>query len=118
MSENFFRLWQSGHVQRYERPLMVIALVFSLVMLVIGWYTAWRVNFDSAVVIAAALGSAASAFGLYGWNRGSLYFVAGAALGAGLLFPTVWGYMPMITGFVLFILLISLRMFNDTNGHE
>lgn len=105
-------------MQRYERPLMAIALVFCLMMFIVGWYTAWRVNFDSAVVIAAVLGTAASAFGYYGWSRGSLYFVAGAALGTGLLFPTVWGYVPMIAGFVLFILLISLRMFNDTVGYE
>lgn len=107
-------MWQSGVVQRFERPLMNVALVFMVVMLIAGWYTVFRVNFDSAVVIAAGIGTAAVAFGVYGWTRDALYFVAGGALGAGLLFPTVLGIAPMIIGFVLFILLVSLRMFNDT----
>lgn len=93
---------------------MITALVFMAVMLIAGWYTAFRVDFDSVVVIASVIGSAAVGFGVYGWIRDSIYFVAGGALGAGLLFPTTLGLAPMIIGFVLFILLISLRMYNDT----
>ncbi len=93
---------------------MIASLVFMVAMLLVGWYTVFRVNFDSAVVIASVIGTAAVALGFYGWSRYSLYFVAGGSLGAGLLFPSIFGIAPMFIGFVLFILLVSLRMFTDT----
>lgn len=109
-------MWQSVAVDKFERPLMTVALGFMGVMALVGWYTVFRVGFDPAVLISAIIGSAAVGFGLFGWIRGSAYYVAGGALGAGLLFPTVLGYAPMVLGFILFVLLISLRMFNQILG--
>ncbi|VEI14007.1 hypothetical protein [Trueperella bialowiezensis] len=101
-------------MHKYERPLLIVAIIFMIAMAVIGWYTVVRVKFEPAVVTAAVIGSVATGGGIYGMSRDSAYFVAGGALGAGLLFPTTFGYIPMIIGFVLFILIVSLRMFTST----
>lgn len=107
-------VWQSGDVEKIERPLMGVALVFAVVMTVVGWYTAIRVGGEPAVVIPAILGMLAVVGGIWGWLREAPYWVAGGALGTGVLFPTVAGTIPMIIGFVLFILLVTLKIFNST----
>ncbi len=104
-------MWQSGGVEKIERPLMGVALVFCAIMLVIGWVSVGMAGWTSGFIVTAVLGTVAVGAGLWGWREDSAYWVGTGALGAGLLFPTVAGIVPMILGFIIFILLISLRLF-------
>ncbi|MDO5026057.1 MAG: hypothetical protein Q4E03_06035 [Trueperella sp.] len=97
---------------------MLFALVggFTLFMLGVGWYTAWRAGFAPAIVVACVLGTMGAAFAAYGIYHRRTYLVAGSALAVGLIFPTIFGIAPMIAGFVLFVLLVSLEFFITTSG--
>lgn len=93
---------------------MTVALVFSILMFVLGWYTIFHVGLEGPAIGIGLFGTAAVACAIWGFRRDSLYFVAGGALGAGLLFPTALGIVPMIIGFIIFALLISLRLFTTS----
>lgn len=98
-------------MNRYERPLMIVGFLFSIVMMVLGWITIARVNWDSFAVILGVLGVGAVLLTLWSVRNGKIMSAATGTLAAGLFFPTVWGAVPMIIGFVLFILMISLQLF-------
>ncbi len=90
---------------------MGVALVFCVVMLVIGWASVAMAGFAAGLIATAVLGTLAVGAGVWGWRQDSAYWVGAGALGAGLLLPTVAGIVPMIVGFIIFILLITLRLF-------
>lgn len=94
--------------------MMTLAVVFAVIMAIIGWYSIVRVGAQGPALAIGVFGSAATALALWGWVRDSLYLVAAGALGAGLLFPTTYGLVPIVAGFILFFLLISLRLFITT----
>lgn len=93
---------------------MLVCVVFAVIMAVVGWWTIARANFDSVAVISGVAASAATILAIWAWRRGSAYLVAGGTLGAGLLFPTTAGIVPMIIAFVLFMLVVTLKLFMTT----
>ncbi|MFP7696604.1 hypothetical protein [Trueperella sp. LYQ143] len=97
-------------MQHYENLMGKLGSVFMVAMAVIGWVTLVRVGFPLAILILVLCGSAMVLCGLWGMYRQSPFMVAAGTLGAGILFPTVWGIVPMIVGFILFILMVSLTL--------
>ncbi|MFY9263540.1 MAG: hypothetical protein GX483_08340 [Actinomycetaceae bacterium] len=98
-------------MERFEQPLMKINLAFALIMAALGWYGLYVMKFDGSVLTAVVIGTIAVVVAVVGWYRDSVYMLGGGTLGTALLMPTTLGMIPMILGFILFMLLISLRFF-------
>lgn len=92
---------------------MWVGLIFAVAMAIIGWISIAQTGWEPVAIIAGVFGTVFLGLAIYGWQRRSLYLLAGGVLGTGIAFPTTFGIVPMIIGFVIFALLISLRMFND-----
>lgn len=103
-------------MEKFYTALFAVIGVFALFMLGAGWYTAWRGQFAPPLVISCVLGTIGVALAAYGIYQQRTYLVAGTALTVGLIFPTIFGIVPMIIGFVLFVLLVSLDFFLNTSG--
>lgn len=88
-------------MRAFERPMMIVALVFIGVMAILGWYTIIVAGGNTTGLLIGLVASIMIAIGVWGWHRESLNLCATAALGAGLLFPTPFGLIPMICGFIL-----------------
>ncbi|MEW6885351.1 hypothetical protein [Trueperella pyogenes] len=106
-------VWQSWGVEKVEKPLMGVALVFCIVMAIAGWLTIAYAGWVAGLVITGILGTLALAGAGWGWRRQSPYWVGAGAVGTGVLFPTLAGVVPMILGAILMILLSTLRLFNQ-----
>lgn len=101
-------------MNRYSRPMMFAGLLFTIIMMVLGWITIARVGWDMFAIILGVLGLGAVALTAWSVHQDKLMSAATGTLAAGLFFPTAWGAIPMIIGFVLFILMISLQLFITT----
>ncbi|QCX46910.1 hypothetical protein EBF03_05470 [Arcanobacterium haemolyticum] len=100
----------------FERPVMLVALLFTCVMAVVGWYSIVVGAGSTTGFIIGSIASLMVFLGVWGWRRESLNVCATAALGAGILFPTPFGLIPMICGFIIFTLIVSLDLFVTFNG--
>lgn len=100
-------------MDKLEAPLTKIAAAFAVVMAGLGIYAAFKMDGDPKVIFAVVLGLIMTVIALVGVKKDSPYMVAGGALGAGMLFPTTLGIWPMIAGFVIFTLVVTLRLFNS-----
>lgn len=96
--------------------MMLVGTGFALIMAILGWYVTWRLGFDPAAVTMCVIASAFLVTALIGWIRGHLLVVAGGEIGCAILFPTGFGLVMMIVGFVLFILMIGLRLAEMIEG--
>ncbi|WP_216430246.1 hypothetical protein [Arcanobacterium phocae] len=103
-------------MRAFERPMMIVSLVFIGVMAVLGWYTIIAAHGNTTGLLIGALASIMVGVGAWGWRRESTNLCATAALGAGLLFPTPFGLIPMIFGFILFTLIVSLDLLATFSG--
>lgn len=89
------------YMRKYEYPLSIFSLIFVGVMAVIGWWTILAGGGNTTGVIIGLIASLMIPLGYLGWRRESLNLCATAGLGAGILFPTPFGLIPMIFGFIL-----------------
>ncbi|MDP9801596.1 putative membrane protein [Arcanobacterium wilhelmae] len=106
-------------MKKYEKPMMALALAFSTVMVLIGWYTLVKSDWNWMVSILVLVSTALAAGAAWAFSSRFLHGVAGCMLGVAFLTPTEFGLVPMIVGFVLFALLVSLRLFNELeNGGQ
>ena len=105
-------------MQKFESPMMFLGSAFVVIMAVLGWRSAALTGWDPAVVticVAASLGVVAAGVG---WCKGAMMWVASGVLCCAVLFPTPWGLTPMISGFVLFMLILGLRLFEMIEEKE
>lgn len=111
-------LWQSGYVTKYLKLLMGLCLAFSVIMFVLGMVTLIKVGVEPASVGIAIFGVLAVALTWFGARTERYLLGAAGALATGLIIPTTWGIAPMIIGFILFILVVSLQLFITTFEEE
>ena len=97
-------------MDKYVRPLGGIALVFMAAMATMGWYIAISHGAIAPLLAPLVLGTVAVAIGVWGFSQSSPLAIGVGALAAGILFPTPLGIVPMVVGFVIFILLSSLKL--------
>ncbi|QRV01585.1 hypothetical protein JTE88_05635 [Arcanobacterium phocisimile] len=97
-------------MRKYEHPLMIASLSFVGVMAILGWWTILSGGGNTTGIIIGLIASLMIPLGFMGWHKDSLNLCATAALGAGLLFPTTFGLIPMILGFILFTLIVALDL--------
>lgn len=107
------RAWHDVNMTKYEKPMMAFAAAFATAMAAIGWYTLIKSGWNWMVLILVLVATALVAGSWWAFSSRLLNAVAGCMLGVAFLTPTEFGYIPMIVGFVVFALLVSLRLFNE-----
>lgn len=105
-------------MQKYEAPMMVLGSLFAIVMAVLGWRSALLTHWDPAVVVICAIASCGVLLVGIGWHRSAMMWVASGALCCAVLFPTPWGLVPMVIGFVIFMMILGLRLFEMIDEKE
>ncbi|MBM7825198.1 hypothetical protein JOD55_001025 [Arcanobacterium pluranimalium] len=98
-------------MKKYLGALLGVCVGFSVIMLVLGAITVVRAGFEPASLGVAVFGLAAFALTIFGARTERPMLCAAAALGTGLVVPTSLGIVPMIVGFVIFMLVISLQLY-------
>lgn len=129
-------------MKSFERPMMTLGAIFSIIMAILGWWVALHARAsgysgdggdgvqalggsvtssfapDPAAVVIACVGTLALICALLGWARRAMMLTAGGVLGCGLLFPTGFGFVPMIIGGVIALLMMALKVFEMIEGED
>lgn len=105
-------------MQKYEAPMMLLGSLFAIVMAVLGWRSALLTHWDPAVVVICMVASCGVLLMGIGWRKGAMMWVAAAVLCCAVLCPTPWGLIPMIIGFVIFMMILGLRLFEMLDEKE
>ncbi|MFC5370334.1 hypothetical protein [Arcanobacterium bovis] len=101
-------------MKKYLVPLLGVCVAFSAIMLVLGVITVVRAGLEPASVGVSIMGLAAFGVTLFGARTGRPMLCAAGALAMGLVVPTSFGIIPMIAGFIIFVLVISLQLYITT----
>lgn len=105
-------------MQKYEVPMILLGSIFVIVMAVLGWRSAWLTHWDPAVVLICTVASCCVLLMGIGWYKGAMMWVATSVLCCAVLFPTPWGLIPMAIGFVIFMMILGLRLFEMLDEKE
>lgn len=100
-------------MEKILRFFLITSALFAFLMAILGIRNLFVAGAQPAVFGIGIIGIAALAAALIGWRKENTFWAAGGALGAGIIFPTQWGIIPMVAGFLIFISLISLQLYCD-----
>ncbi len=84
---------------------------FSVIMFVLGMATLFKVGIEPASIGIAVIGLITVVLTFYGARTQRYLLGVAGTLATGLIMPTTLGITPMIVGFILFILVVSLQLF-------
>lgn len=91
--------------------MMWINAGFSLIVALVSTITIFSVGIQPATVLFSIIGLLCIGVTVYGLIKSQIMTVATGALAVTLLMPTQAGMIPMIIGFIFFILLLSLQLY-------
>lgn len=97
---------------------MAVNFIFALVMSALGAYSLIVLGLEVTTVLFALIILTLFMLVVYGIKKEKAMLVGGANLGLGILTPTSLGIIPMIIGFVCFILLTSLQFWVEMEKEQ